>query len=29
MGGLKELFLISFEAVPVDVIDIPTTVSIC
>jgi hypothetical protein len=29
MGGLKELFLISFEAIPVNVIDIPTTLFIC
>jgi len=28
MGGLKELFLISFEAIPIDMIDISTTVFI-
>jgi hypothetical protein len=28
MGGLKELFLISFEAIPIDVIDISNTVFI-
>ncbi len=28
MGGLKELLLISFEAIPIDVIDISTTVFI-
>jgi hypothetical protein len=28
MSGLKELFLISFEAIPIDVIDISTAVFI-